>query len=102
MYDPKFLKDLRQRFVKWTETTLADTLRRTPERQSKFVTASSKEVNRLYTPLDLDGFDYDNDLGLPGEYPYTRAIHSTGSRGRLWTMRMFAGFGTPEESNSPL
>jgi methylmalonyl-CoA mutase, N-terminal domain len=100
MYDLKFLKDLRQHFAKWMETTLADTLRRTPERQSRFMTASSKEVNRLYTPLDLDGFDYDTDLGLPGEYPYTRAIHSTGSRGRLWTMRMFAGFGTPEESNA--
>jgi methylmalonyl-CoA mutase, N-terminal domain len=100
MYDPKFLHDLRQRLTKWEKTTLAETLHNAPERQSRFITASSEEVNRLYTPLDLDAFDYENDLGLPGEYPYTRAIHATGPRGRLWTMRLFAGFGTAEESNA--
>jgi methylmalonyl-CoA mutase N-terminal domain/subunit len=100
MYDPKFLNDLRQHFSRWVGTTLAETLRRTPERQPRFITASSEDVNGLYTPLDLDGFDYENDLGLPGEYPYTRAIHATGQRGRLWTMRLFAGFGTAEESNA--
>jgi len=99
MYDPKFLKDLRKRFSEWEKTTLAETLKFTPERQSQFITASSEEVERVYTPLDLDRLDYDNDLGLPGEYPYTRAVHATGQRGRLWTMRMFAGFGTAEESN---
>jgi methylmalonyl-CoA mutase N-terminal domain/subunit len=100
MYDPKFLNDLRLRLAEWEKTTLADTLRRAPERQDQFITASSEEVERLYTPLDLDGFDYEKDLGLPGEYPFTRAIHATGQRGRLWTMRMFAGFGTAEESNA--
>ncbi|HTX90776.1 MAG TPA: methylmalonyl-CoA mutase family protein [Anaerolineales bacterium] len=100
MYDPKFLNDLRKRYSHWEQNTLAETLRRAPERQSSFITASSEEVNRLYTPLDLDGFDYDRDLGLPGEYPYTRGIHATGPRGRLWTMRLFAGFGTAEESNA--
>ncbi len=99
MYDPKFLNELRQRFTKWEKATLAETLRRAPERQSQFITASSEEVERIYTPLDLEGFDHEKDLGLPGEYPYTRAIHATGQRGRLWTMRMFAGFGTAEESN---
>src|SRR5512143_1229274 len=99
MYDPKFLKDLRQRYSEWEKTTLAETLRRTPERQSQFITASSEEVERVYTPLDLEGLNFENDLGLPGEYPYTRAIHATGQRGRMWTMRMFAGFGTAEESN---
>ena len=100
MYDPKFLDDLFQRLSHWEKNTLAETLSHTPEREPRFITASSEEVNRLYTPLDLNGFDYENDLGLPGEYPYTRAIHATGQRGRLWTMRMFAGFGTAEESNA--
>ncbi len=100
MYDPKFLDDLTQRLSQWEKKTLAETLSHTPEREPRFITASSEEVNRLYTPLDLNGFDYENDLGLPGEYPYTRAIHATGQRGRLWTMRMFAGFGTAEESNA--
>ncbi len=57
-------------------------------------------MNRLYTPLDLQDFDYLDEIGLPGEYPYTRAIHATGQRGRLWTMRQFAGFGSAEESNA--
>jgi len=100
MYDPKFLKDLDEHLSSWEKTTLAETLRRTPERQDSFITASSDEVKRVYTPLDLNGFDLENDLGLPGEYPFTRAIHATGQRGRLWTMRMFAGFGTAEESNT--
>ena len=54
----------------------------------------------LYTPLDLDGFDYEKDLGFPGEYPYTRGVQPTMYRGRLWTMRMYAGFSTAEESNA--
>src|SRR5512140_2265728 len=100
MYDPKFLKDLHKRFSEWEKSTLAETLGRAPERQDQFITASSEEVERVYTPLNLEGFDFEKDLGLPGEYPYTRAIHATGQRGRLWTMRMFAGFGTAEESNA--
>jgi methylmalonyl-CoA mutase N-terminal domain/subunit len=99
MFDQKFLSDLKKRLSQWEADTLPATLRRTPERQAKFITASSDEVDRLYTPLDLPEFDYLNDLGLPGEYPYTRGIHATGHRGRLWTMRMFAGFGSAEESN---
>jgi len=57
-------------------------------------------VNRLYTPLDVAEMDYARDLGFPGEYPFTRGIHASGHRGRLWTMRMFAGFGSAEESNA--
>ena len=53
----------------------------------------------LYTPLDLEGFDYERDLGFPGEYPYTRGVQPTMYRGKLWTMRMYAGFSTAEESN---
>jgi methylmalonyl-CoA mutase N-terminal domain/subunit len=99
MADKKRKIDLKGEFSQWEQSTLADTLKRAPERQEKFITASSDEVNRLYTPLDLEGFDYLGELGLPGEYPYTRAIHATGQRGRLWTMRQFAGFGSAEESN---
>ncbi|MEW6094140.1 MAG: methylmalonyl-CoA mutase family protein [Chloroflexota bacterium] len=100
MFDKKRMSDLNKALSEWEKSTLAETIRRTPERQEKFITASSEEVNRLYTPLDLDGFDYINDLNLPGEYPYTRAIHATGQRGRLWTMRQFAGFGSAEETNA--
>jgi methylmalonyl-CoA mutase N-terminal domain/subunit len=100
MSDKKPKKDLHEALSQWEQTTLADTLHQTPERQSKFITASSDEVNRLYTPLDLQDFNYLEELGLPGEYPFTRAVHATGQRGRLWTMRQFAGFGSAEESNS--
>jgi methylmalonyl-CoA mutase N-terminal domain/subunit len=100
MFDENQLNDLQSALSRWEETTLADTLRALPERRNKFITASSEEVNRLYTPLDLSDFDYLRELGLPGEYPYTRAIHATGPRGRLWTMRQFAGFGSAEETNT--
>jgi len=99
MYETNFLSDLQKRLSEWEATTLAETLRRSPERQEQFLTASSDEVGRLYTPLDLADSDYWQGLGLPGEYPFTRGIHATGARGRLWTMRMFAGFGSAEESN---
>jgi methylmalonyl-CoA mutase, N-terminal domain len=94
------LADWKAALEAWERTTLEEHIRRTPERQEKFITASSEEVNRLYTPLDLADFDPLEDLGLPGEYPFTRAIHPTGQRGRLWTMRQFAGFGSAEESNA--
>ncbi len=100
MPDKKRKTDLHEALSQWKKSTLAETLKRAPERQAKFITASSDEVNRLYTPLDLPDFDYLDDLGLPGEYPYTRAVHATGQRGRLWTMRQFAGFGSAEESNA--
>jgi methylmalonyl-CoA mutase N-terminal domain/subunit len=68
-------------------------------RDSKFVTVSGEPVEMLGTPDMLDQFDYENDLGFPGEFPYTRGVHSNMYRGKLWTMRQFAGFGTPEDSN---
>jgi methylmalonyl-CoA mutase N-terminal domain/subunit len=70
------------------------------ERQDSFITASGVPIERLYTPLDIADLDYLRDLGFPGEYPYTRGVHSTGYRGKLWTMRMFAGFGCAEETNA--
>jgi methylmalonyl-CoA mutase, N-terminal domain len=82
----------------WEEGPLAKTLRRQPERDAAFAT-SSEPVERLYTPLDIAGMDYARDLGFPGEYPFTRGVQPTMYRGRLWTMRQYAGFGTAEESN---
>jgi methylmalonyl-CoA mutase N-terminal domain/subunit len=100
MYDRKKLDHLRLSLEKWEETGLKKTLASMPERQKNFVTTSSEPIDRLYTPLDVAGLDYEKDLGLPGEYPYTRGVHPTLHRGKLWTMRMFAGFGTAEETNA--
>src|SRR5271157_4516107 len=99
MYDKKKLDDLKDSLEKWKETSLKKTLASIPERQAEFITTSSEPINRLYTPLDVQELDYQKDLGLPGEYPYTRGVHPTLHRGKLWTMRMFAGFGTAEETN---
>jgi len=84
----------------WENTTLRDALDRTSERPSEYTTVSSLPIERLYTPADL-GPDWDplEKLGFPGEYPYTRGIHPTMYRGRLWTMRQFAGFGSAQQTN---
>ncbi|MBV9134762.1 MAG: methylmalonyl-CoA mutase, partial [Chloroflexi bacterium] len=71
-----------------------------PERQDRFITTSSEPVERLYTPRDAPESTYMDRLGFPGSWPYTRGVHQTGHRGRLWTMRMFAGFGNAEETNA--
>ncbi|SKC91090.1 acyl-CoA mutase large subunit family protein [Maledivibacter halophilus] len=81
------------------ETKTQKSLEKRPERQEKFYTGSGDEVNRLYTPADIEDFDYSEELGFPGKYPYTRGAQPTMYRGRLWTMRMYAGFATAEESN---
>jgi len=70
-----------------------------PERQKEFITGSSEEVKRLYTPEDTNNINYEQDIGYPGLYPFTRGVQPTMYRGRLWTMRQYAGFGTAEESN---
>lgn len=86
-------EDLRKKKKEWEENSSFR------ERQEQFITTSSHEIDRLYTPLDVEDFDYTKDLGFPGKYPFTRGVHSTMYRGRIWTMRMFAGFGTAEETN---
>src|ERR1700741_1845690 len=83
----------------WQERKLNPALKRGPERKPKFVTSSGIEVKRAYDPEDLNGFDFVNDLGFPGEDPFTRGVQPTMYRGRLWTMRKYAGFGSAEESN---
>jgi methylmalonyl-CoA mutase N-terminal domain/subunit len=100
MYDREKLAELKKSLEKWEETTLQKTMAKFPERRDSFITTSSEPVDRLYTPLDVSEMDYSRDLGLPGEYPFTRGIHPTMHRGKLWTMRMFAGFGTAEETNA--
>lgn len=81
------------------ENKTKEALAKRPERQEKFYTGSGDEIQRLYSPLDVQDMDYMNDLGLPGQFPYTRGVQPTMYRGRLWTMRMYAGFATAEESN---
>ena len=83
----------------WRETTLASTLKRAAERQEKFETSSGMEIDTVYTPEDLTNFDYSRDLGHPGEYPFTRGVQANMYRGRIWTIRQYAGFGTAEETN---
>ncbi|HKN83214.1 MAG TPA: methylmalonyl-CoA mutase family protein, partial [Pyrinomonadaceae bacterium] len=85
---------------RWEETTLQKSLKRQPERTSKFQTVSLADIARLYDPTDVADVNFDGDISFPGEFPYTRGIHATGYRGKLWTMRQFAGFGTPEETNA--
>ncbi|MGB2713988.1 MAG: methylmalonyl-CoA mutase family protein [Vicinamibacterales bacterium] len=84
---------------RWEREVLEPTLKKSPERDTPFTTISGRSIERLYTPDDLSGLDYNRDLSNPGIFPYTRGIHPTGYRGKLWTMRQFAGFGTPEETN---
>jgi methylmalonyl-CoA mutase N-terminal domain/subunit len=83
----------------WEERTLNPTLKRRPETKQQFTTTSLTPVERLYTPNSIPDFDYESELGFPGEPPFTRGIHATGYRGRLWTMRQFAGFGSAFDTN---
>ncbi len=84
---------------RWERETLAPALKESPERAASFTTISGRPIERLYTPEDLAGIDPVGDINDPGRFPYTRGIHGTGYRGKLWTMRQFAGFGTPEDTN---
>jgi len=100
LFDKQALEDLSRARTQWESSTLKKTLDKMPERRRTFMTQSSVPIERLYTPLDVADMDYQRDLGLPGEYPFTRGVHASGHRGKLWTMRMFAGFGTAEETNA--
>ncbi len=91
--------DHQKAYEKWKKEILEPALAKHPERREEFITTSSQKVDRLYTPLDTAHIDFPQDISYPGEFPYTRGIHSTMYRGRLWTMRMFAGFGSAGETN---
>lgn len=90
---------LKHSFSHWKAEKYDEALKKTSSKKMEYTTISGKEIKELYTPLDLDGFDYLKQLSFPGEYPYTRGIHPTMYRGRLWTMRQFSGFGTAEDTN---
>ena len=90
---------LKHSFSHWKAEKYDKALKKASSKKMEYTTISGKEIKELYTPLDLDGFDYLKQLSFPGEYPYTRGIHPTMYRGRLWTMRQFSGFGTAEDTN---
>ncbi len=92
-------KHVKEEFERWEKTTLSKATSKAPERQPSFKTTSNIELKRLYTPLEIADSDYCDELGFPGEFPYTRGVQPTMYRGRFWTMRQYAGFATPEETN---
>ena len=99
MFDEKSLKTLEQEQRRWEQTTLQNWLKLSPERKKEFQNHSGIPIKRLYTPEDAEALDYMRDMGFPGEYPFLRGVHATMYRGRLWTMRLFAGFGTAADTN---
>ena len=99
MFAKESLEEIKAKKKVWEKETLPKSLSRMPERREKFLTCSNIEVERVYTPLNIQNFDYVRDLGFPGEYPFTRGVYPTMYRARLWTMRQYAGFGTAEQTN---
>jgi methylmalonyl-CoA mutase N-terminal domain/subunit len=99
VFDKQSLSKITKEKEKWEKTTVPAWLRRNPERKNEFETTSGIAVKRLYTPEDIKNLDYSRDLGFPGQFPFTRGLHATMYRGRLWTMRQFSGFATAEETN---
>ena len=89
MYDRKKLDELKSSLDKWEKTSLQKALAQLPERKDNFITTSSDSINRLYTPQDIAELDYESDLGHPGEYPYTRGVHPTLHRSKLWTCLLY-------------
>ena len=93
------LRRIEEALRAWEEEVLSRTLQRAPERKEKFVLESGIELSRLYTPLDLRDWDYLRKAGFPGSYPFTRGVYATMYRGRIWTFRQYAGYGTAVETN---
>ncbi len=92
-------KNIQEEFERWEKGAVQKVISKAPEREPSFKTTSHIELKRLYTPLDTADLDYCDDLGFPGTFPFTRGVQPTMYRGRLWTMRQYAGFATPEETN---
>jgi len=99
MFDEKEINKIKSERERWEKTTLPNWIKQCPECKSEFKNHSGMQIKRLYTPENIRNMDYPRDLGFPGEYPFTRGVHATMYRGRLWTMRMFAGFGTAAQTN---
>jgi methylmalonyl-CoA mutase, N-terminal domain len=98
MFDPKKIEEIGSQVQTWNEK-IEKTVGKNPERKKDFQTTSHIPVHRVFSPADIAGMEYGADLGLPGEYPYTRGVQPTMYRGRFWTMRQYAGFGTAEDTN---
>ncbi|MGB9807437.1 MAG: acyl-CoA mutase large subunit family protein [Thermosulfidibacteraceae bacterium] len=99
VYDKETAEKLRGLEKEWNDTVVKKTIEKAPERKERFETFSGIEIKRIFTSSDVKDLDYERDLGFPGMYPYTRGVQPTMYRGRFWTMRQYAGFGTAEESN---
>ncbi|MDM7275490.1 MAG: methylmalonyl-CoA mutase family protein [Thermoprotei archaeon] len=102
LYSREALEEILKKRLEWESNVLPRWLSRMPERQEEFTTLSNIPLKPIYTPEDLKDFEYMEKLGFPGTYPFTRGIHATMYRARLWTMRMFSGYGGPEETNERL
>src|SRR5260221_9980938 len=98
LFDKETLEQLKVERKHWEESVVQKSHQRMPERDN-LITPSSVPIKRIYTPQDNEQLDYSRDIGLPGEYPYTRGVQPTMYRAKPWTMRMFAGFGTAEDTN---
>jgi len=99
MFDERELQKIKKERQRWETTKVPNWTERHPERKNEFSTLSGISTKRLYTPENVKRLDYLKDLGFPGEHPFTRGLHATMYRGRLWTMRQFSGFGTAEQTN---
>ncbi|MBW2002790.1 MAG: methylmalonyl-CoA mutase, partial [Deltaproteobacteria bacterium] len=98
MFDEKAIGEIKEEYKKWSDK-LEGTLAKRPERKAEFANTSGIPLKRVCTPLDVADFDYMKEIGLPGEYPFARGVQPTMYRGRLWTMRQYAGFATAEDTN---
>ena len=98
-FDKKKIEEIKKIEEEWNEKTVKPFIAKRPERNEKFMTDDGFEIKRTYTPADLENWDYLEKLNFPGQYPFTRGVYDTMYRGRLWTMRQYAGFGTADESN---
>ena len=99
MFEKDKIKKLKEKRVSWEKNCYLEGVKENPERKQKYKNLSEIEIKNLFTPEDIAHLDYPKDIGFPGEYPFLRGVHSTMYRGRLWTMRQFAGFGSAEETN---
>ncbi len=102
LFNKESLDEIRKRLKVWEEEVIKNDISKYPERLPEFKNISGIVLKRFYTPVDLENYDYFEKLGFPGEYPFTRGIHATMYRGRIWTMRMFSGYGSPEYTNERL
>lgn len=102
LYNEEAIDELKSKVKEWEDSVVKPWISSYPERKTIFFTESGNEVKRVYTPLDVAHIDYHENLSLPGVYPFTRGVYPTMYRGKLWTMRMFSGYGSPEDTNKRL